>query len=208
MRTTMLISLVLATLLGGVVAGAAAQTAGDAPAPLSAQRADALHPVIDYAQILDATKPAPARLSRYTSACRKLPRTDRLIVAFRGVCRSEGDAFTAWLRLPNCRSADRCRARLTRYAAALGRQADASRRLNTVLKQTVPDVDCRGALRVGLPVLRTVGRLTVAAAGLAKAIGRETATQINTRVARLYGTDRSALLDHRGRLDLFRAVCR
>jgi hypothetical protein len=204
MRIAGAIVLMMAGLILGA-GSATAQTADPAP-PLSAQRAAALLPVIDYAQVLDATKPVRAKLARYASACRKLPTGDPLLRAYRRVCRTEGDAFTAGLVLPTCRSADRCRARLTRYGADLGLQMDASRRFNKVLKTTVTDPDCRGALRLRQPVLSTAARLQRSAVTVVKRIGGD-GTKLNAAIARFYAIDRSALLDHRGRLDTFRAAC-
>lgn len=196
--------LLLALVLGVGTAVAGAETA---PPPLAPARVTLLLPVIDYSQVLDATKPVPAKLSRYTAACRKLPRTDPFVVAFHAVCQSEGDAFTAGLRLPNCRSASRCRARLNRYVADLERQASASRRFDAALRTAVSDPDCHAALRIKKAVLATISRLRSAAIAVVRTIGSGTARAQSLAVARFYGTDRSALLDHRGRLDAFRAAC-
>lgn len=205
MRIAGAIVLMMAGLILGTGAAATAQTADPAP-PLSADRVAALMPVVDYAQVLDATKPVRAKLARYASACRKLSTGDPLIRSYRKVCRTEGDAYTASLVLPTCRSADRCRARLTRYAADLGLQMDASRRFNKVVKATVTDPDCRGALRLRQAVLTTALALQRAATTVVKGIGGD-GTKLNAAIARFYAIDRSALLDHRGRLDTFRAAC-
>lgn len=199
----------IATGLLGGLQGAAAQAQTTSPAPLTDRQSNALLPVIDYAQILDATKPSPVKLARFTGACRKLPLTDRLIAAFRATCRTEGDAYTAGLRVPACRSADRCRARLTRYATDLGKQAIASRRWNAVIRTEVPDTDCRNVLRLSSNVLKTITALQKAARNVVKAIDTGgSAKAVNLAVARFYAVSRSALLDHRGRLDSFRAACR
>lgn len=206
MRKAVLIVVFTLGLVPGAV-GAAAQSPAPAPAPpLSAERVSALLPVIDDAQVLDAAKPVRAKLSRYTGACRRLPRTDVLIVAYHAVCLSEGDAFAASLTLPTCKSAGRCRARLNRYGAALGRQASASRRLNTVLKTEVTDPDCRSALRLSRAVLTAIAKLKAGAATVVKAIGGDP-KRVSTAIARFYAIDRSPLLDHRGRLDTFRSAC-
>lgn len=203
--------LLVVTLLGALavgVPGAGAQTPDTPVPPLPPATEAAIYPVIDYAQILDAGKPDPAKISRYTSACRKLTPSNRLIATYRAVCRAEGDAFTAGLRLPNCRSSARCSARLTRYASDLDRQASASRKFNAALKSGVTDTDCRSSLRVSAAVLSTAMRLRKAASALVKSINGGTAKSVNDGVARFYGIDRAALLDHRGRLDQFRAACR
>jgi predicted nucleic acid-binding protein len=202
------VTLLISTgLLAGALAGSAhAQTTG--PPPLTDRQSNALLPVIDYAQILDASKPSPVKLARYTGACRKLPLTDKLIAAFRATCRAEGDAFTAGLRLPNCRSTDRCRVRLTRYVSDLGKQAVAARRWNVVIKTAIPDTDCRRVLRTSSAILRTIARLQSGAKAVVTAISTGSTDRVNAAVARFYGIDRSALLDHRGRLDSFRAACR
>ena len=59
--------LLLALVLG---AGTAVAQTAPAPPPLAPARVTLLLPVIDYSQVLDATKPVPAKLSRYTAACR------------------------------------------------------------------------------------------------------------------------------------------
>jgi hypothetical protein len=215
MRKIVVLVLLAAGLLSVPAAGIA-QTATTTPPtpttpapPLAPARDAAIYPVIDYGQVLDATKPLPAKLSRFTTACRKLGRTDVLIAAFRGVCRTEGDAYEAGLRVPNCRSAARCRARLTRYASDLGRQAAASRRLNGVLKTTITDADCRSALRINLATLHTIAKLRTAATKLVRTIATATSMDpVNKAVAAFYAIDRSPLLDHRGRLDTYRAACR
>lgn len=216
MRKIVVLVLLAAGLLMVPAAGVA-QTAATTPTttptspapPLTPARDAAIYPVIDYGQVLDATKPVPAKLSRFTTACRKLGRTDVLVAAFRGVCRTEGDAYEAGLRVPNCRSAARCRARLTRYASDLSRQAAASRRLNGVLKTTVADADCRSALRINLATLHTLAKLRTAANKLVRTIATATSMDpVNKAVAAFYAIDRSPLLDHRGRLDTYRAACR
>lgn len=198
----------IATGLLAGLQGTAAQAQTTTSAPLTDRQANALLPVIDYSQILDATKPSPVKLSRFTGACRKLPLNDRLIAAFRATCRAEGDAFTAGLRVPACRSADRCRARLNRYANDLGKQALASRRWNGVIKTEVTDTDCRQVLRLSAAVLKTITTLQKAARNVIKAIDTGgSAKAVNVAVARFYGVSRAPLLDHRGRLDSFRAAC-
>ncbi|MCW3040856.1 MAG: hypothetical protein JWM31_2761 [Solirubrobacterales bacterium] len=206
-RLHLLTGLLILLVIAAATATATAQTT-TTPPPLTPATETALYPVIDYAQILDATKPAPAKISRYTSACRKLTPSNRLIAAYRAVCRAEGDAFTAGLRLPACRSNARCQARLNRYAADLQRQEDASRTFNLALKAVVQDVDCRSALRVNAATLNTVARIRRAAVALVRTIVNGTAAQISQGVARFYSVDRAALADHRGRLDQFRAACR
>ncbi|UTI62591.1 hypothetical protein NBH00_14605 [Paraconexibacter antarcticus] len=207
MRSGLAMLLMTFGLAAGMVSLAAAQTTAPAPAlPLSAARAAAVGPVIDYAQVLDATKPLRAKLARYAGACRRLPVGDTFITAYRALCRTEGDAYTAGLVLPTCRSADRCRARLTRYAADLGLQMNASRRFNRVLKTTVTDPDCRRALRLRQAVLLTAARLQRQAAAVVKLIGGDP-RKLGAAVGKFYAIDRSALLDHRGRLDTFRAAC-
>ncbi len=196
----------VATGLGFGLSSAVAQTNDPAP-PLSSQQADLLLPVIEQAQILDAAKPSPTRLARYVTACRKLPRSDRLVAVFRRYCGSEGDRFTSGLRVPTCKSAPRCRARLTRYSSDLAKQATESRRLNRTLKAQVPEFGCRSALRVRYAALKTLTKLRSASRSLVRTVRSGTAKQVSLGVARFYAVDRSALLDHRGRYDAFRAAC-
>lgn len=207
MRTTVMTLLMSMGLVLGAGTASGQGTGAPPPLPLAGERAAALDPVLEAALILDATKPAPAKLARFNKACLKLSTTDELLRSFRSACRAEGDAFTAGLRLPSCKSSDRCRARLHRYAANLATQADKSRRLNAKLKLIVPGYDCRSALRITQGVLGALSRLRAGALKLEAAVRSGTAKQVADGVARFYAIDRSPLLDHRGRLDRFRAAC-
>lgn len=199
-------SLVLFFIVSLLVLAPAAANAQVAQAPLDPATAQTVLPVIDDAQVLDATKPRPAKVTRYTGACRKLPTSNPFVAAFRATCRAEGDAFSASLVLPTCKSAPRCRIRLKRYATDLGRQARTFRRLNVVIKTAVTGTECRSVLRKPKAVLLTVTRLRSAATRLAAAtlVG---GARVNRGISRFYAIDRAPLLDHRGQLDGFRASC-
>ncbi len=177
------------------------------PAPLSNERIAAIQPVLEAGVVLDQRKPSGANLARFTRRCRSLSLGDDLIRSFRAVCRAEGDAFTANLRLPTCKLTGRCRARIHRYADSLLRQINASRKLNVRLKTTVTDTDCRGALRIPQRAIVTMTRLRSASTALVHAIASGSQKRVATTQQRFFLVDRSALLDHQGRLDSFRAAC-
>lgn len=201
----MRIGIVLLLTAGATTTPAWGQT--DEPPPLSPTRVSAIEPVLEAGLVLDQEKPSRANIDRFTRRCRALRLGDDLIRAFRSVCRAEGDAFTANLRLPTCKSTTRCRARIRRYADHLRTQADASRKLNTRLKTTVPDNDCRNAMRVSQRALLAMTRLRSAAINLVHAIASGSQKRVASGLKRFYSIDRSPLLDHRGRLDTFRAAC-
>jgi hypothetical protein len=175
--------------------------------PLSNARVSAIEPVLEAAVILDAQKPAQAKIDTFTRRCRALHTFDRLISAFRATCRTDGDSFIANLRLPTCKSTDRCRARIRRYADNLRKQAAASRTFNTRLKDEVADTDCRSAMRISERALVAMTRLRSAANQILRAISRGSQQDVAKGQARFFSIDRSSLLDHRGRLDAFRAAC-
>jgi hypothetical protein len=201
----MTIGIALLVLAGVTTTTAAGQTA--VPPPLSEARASAIEPVLDAGTVLDATKPVKSQLDRFTRRCRALGLGDDLIRAFRSTCRAEGDAYTASLRLSTCKSSGRCRARIQRYADNLLKQAAASRTLNKRLSTEVTDTDCRNALRISQRALLTVTRLRSASINLVHAIASGSQKRVASGLKRFYALDRSPLLDHRGRLDAFRAAC-
>jgi hypothetical protein len=187
-------------------AGATTAMAQDTP-PISNARLSAIEPVLEASNVLDQEKPSGAAIDRYTRRCRALGVSDRLISAFRGACRTEGDAFTASLRLATCKTTGRCRARIQRYADDLLKQAAASRKLNARLKDEVPDTDCRNALRISQRALIAVTRLRSAAIDVVHAIASGSQKRLQDGLKRFYSIDRSPLLDHRNRFDAFRAAC-
>jgi hypothetical protein len=187
--------------------GATTATAQTETPPLSDGRVSAIEPVLEASNVLDQEKPSGASIDRYTRRCRSLGVSDRLISAFRGSCRTEGDAFTASLRLATCKTTGRCRARIQRYADDLLKQAQASRKLNTRLKTEVADVDCRNAMRISQRALEAITRIRSAAVNLVHAIASGSQERVSSGLKRFYSIDRSPLLDHRNRLDAFRAAC-
>jgi hypothetical protein len=199
------IGIVLLLIAGTGTTTAWGQT--DSPPPLSPTRVSAIEPVLEASVVLDQQKPSGANVDRYTRRCRALGLGDDLIRAFRSTCRAEGDAFTASLRLATCKTTGRCRARIQRYADNLLKQADASRKLNKRLKTTVSDEDCRGALRISQRALIAMARLRSASLNLVHAIAAGSQKRVASGLKRFYAIDRSPLLDHRGRLDVFRAAC-
>jgi hypothetical protein len=198
----------LLSLLVAVLAGTAAHAAdSELGPPLSDDRATAMEPVISAAVVLDAVKPKAAPLRRFTTRCRALPVNDDLLAAFRSACRTEGDAFTAGVRLKTCGTAARCRARLHRYVVGLGRQARSARRYNTALARDVPDPECRAALRVSKAQLETVDTLRRNGQGIERAIQQGSLKSMARYMQRFFAINRAPLYDHRGRLDTFRSSC-